>query len=134
MLFHKHTRAGRRTSAYVLFEVILAMAVFALVVVGMVVSLQRAIDTTNDFKKESAIRKGLESILIEAKHRPRKEMALTYKDERLGVDYRTEVRELKLTNIDGAPLHQLWTLRATATYDNNGTEETYSAEVYVQRP
>ena len=125
-------RAGR--GAYVLFEVILAVTVFSVVVVGLAVALSEAVEATNDFRREAAVRKGLESMLVEAKSRPRKEMAMRYRDERLGVDYATELRELRLTNRDGRLVNGLWVLRATATYEHSGEPATYTAEVYVHRP
>jgi type II secretory pathway component PulK len=117
-----------------LFEVILAVAVFALVISGLAHSLVTAIEATNAIQRERAVRAGLLSVLREAKIRPRNEMNLDIADEKLGVRYRTEVEELLLTNFDGERLQGMFVLRATATPAGGGEAVEDRLELYVYRP
>lgn len=129
-----HRQGRRRTGGYVLFEVVLAVAVFSIVVAGLAKSLITAIEASNAVERDIAIRLGLDSVLREARIRPRKEMALTYNDEKLGIAYRTELAPLDLSNFDGEKVGGLYILRATAVYEEAGREETATAEIYVHRP
>ncbi|HUF61920.1 MAG TPA: hypothetical protein VMN36_07575 [Verrucomicrobiales bacterium] len=125
----------RRTGGYVLFEVILATAVFALVIAGLAQSLVAAIEATNAIQRERAIRAGLLSVLREAKIRPRNEMTLDVPDEKLRVRYRTDVEELVLTNFEGERLPGMFMLRAVATPMDGGEGAIEDRlELYVYRP
>ncbi len=129
------SRSARRTGGYVLFEVILAVAVFALVIAGLAQSLVVAIEATNAIQRERAIRAGLLSVLREAKIRPRNEMAMEAPDEKLQVRYRTEVEELLLTNFEGERLPGMFVLRAVATPMEGAADVIEDRlELYVYRP
>ncbi len=118
-----------------LLEVIVALTVFAVVVGGLAGALHSSLDAANLLRRQAAIRRGLESALLEARSKPkREEMALAFKDEALGVEYRTELEELKWSNRDGKPVRGLWLLRAAATDLRAAKPLTDTAEVYVQRP
>lgn len=122
-------------AGYVLLEVIVALTVFAVVVGGLAGALHSSLDAANLLRRQAAIRRGLESALLEARSKPkREEMALAFKDEALGVEYRTELEELKWSNRDGKPVRGLWLLRAAATDLRAAKPLTDTAEVYVQRP
>jgi hypothetical protein len=61
-------------------------------------------------------------------------MAITNKDDALGVEFRSELEELKWTNRKGKPIKGLYLLRAIAN-DLRASKPLHdSAEVYVYRP
>jgi hypothetical protein len=120
---------------YVLLEVIIALTVFAISVTGLASALHSSLDASNMLRRQAAIRRGLESILVEAKAKPkREEMAITYKDEALGVEFRSELQELKWVNRRRKSVTGLYILRALATDLRVGKRVHDSAEVYVYRP
>lgn len=125
----------KRCGAYVLLEVIIALTVFAVVVTGLASALHSSLDAANLLRRQAAVRRGLESILVEAKAKPkREEMAMTYKDEALGVEFRSELQELKWVNRRRKPIKGLYILRALATDLRLGQRLNDAAEVYVYRP
>ena len=124
-----------RSSAYVLLEMIIALTVFAVVVSGLASSLHSSLDAANLLRRQAAIRRGLESILVEAKAKPkREEMAMTYRDDALGLEFRSELEELKWINRRGRPVKSLYILRALATDLRASKPLNDTAEVYVYRP
>ena len=127
--------AASGRAAYVLLEIIIALTIFAIVVTALASMLHASLDAANALRRQAAVRRGLESILVEAKTKTkREEMALTYKDEPLGVEYRTALEELKWVNRRRKPVKGLYILRAVATGLRLAKPLHDAAEVYVYRP
>ncbi|MEM7009928.1 MAG: hypothetical protein AAF585_00465 [Verrucomicrobiota bacterium] len=116
---------------YVLFEVLIAITVFAVSFAGLIKALGMTIEVSNQIAFNRHLRYGLESILTEARHRDVEDMAMEYVDEALGVVYRTTVEELQFSNSDGEALSDLYSLTATVTYETDANEILRSAEVWV---
>lgn len=120
---------------YVLLEIIIALTVFAIVVAGLASALHSSLDAANLLRRQASLRRGLESILVEAKAKPkREEIPMTYRDEALGVEFRSELEELKWVNRRGKPVKGLYILRALASDLRLGKPLNETAEVYVYRP
>ncbi len=129
-----HSRKQAR-DAYILLEMIIALTVFAIVAVGLTKILHTSIDSVTILERDGIIRRGLEGILNESRHMPkREEMAISNTDERMGISYKTELEELKFLTEQGEPIKGLYLLRATAAYQVNGEDIEETAEVYVHRP
>ena len=121
--------------AYILFEVMIAVAIFSIAAVGLANSLNATIEAANYLDRQTAIRYGLESILAEAKQKPKRdEMVIQIEDEVLGVNYRTEIEPLSLVNQKGDALDGLYRLIAIAEYHDAHNERREQVEVYVHRP
>ena len=126
---------GEREQGYLLLEVIIALTVFSLVAVGLAQALNSSIDSANFLRREAEIRRGLSSVLAEARAMPKREqMTLEKADEVLGVKYRTELEELEFVNLEREQVNGLYLLKATAKYNVDGKEVEDGAEVYVYRP
>lgn len=127
-------RQGGR-AGYVLLEIIIALTVFAVTVGGLASILHSSLDSANLLRRQASVRRGLESILVEAKAKPkREEMPTTYRDEGLGIEFRSELEELKWINRRGLPVKGLYILRAVATDLRAAKPLNDTAEVYVYRP
>jgi hypothetical protein len=127
--------AARLQTGYVLLEIIIALTVFAIVVTGLAAALHSSLDAANRLRRQAAVRRGLESILVEAKQKPkREEMLMTEKDDGLGVEYRSELEELKWVNRRRKPVKGLYILRAVATDLRAARPMHDTAQVYVYRP
>lgn len=125
----------RRHRGYVLLEIIIALTVFAVVVTGLAGALHSSLDAANLLRRQAAIRRGLESILVEAKARPkREEMPMKNRDDALGIEYHSELEELKWVNRRRQPVKGLYILRAVATDLRLAKPLKETAEVYVYRP
>lgn len=127
--------ARRQPHGFVLLEIIIALTIFAVAVTGLAVALHSALDASNRLRRQAAVRRGMESLLAEARQRPkREEMLLTRVDEGLGIEFHSELEELKWVNEKGNPVRGLYALRVTAKNLRRDTEPEDSAEVYVYRP
>ena len=124
-----------REGGFVLLEMIIALTVFAVVVTGLATVLHSSLDSANLLRRQASIRRGLEAILVEAKTKPkREEMVITYKDEALGIEFRSELEELRWVNRRRKPIKGLYILRALATDVQTAKLTNNTAEVYVYRP
>ena len=130
------TAAGqRRPAGYLLLEVIIALTVFSLVAVGLAQALNSSIGSANFLRREAEIRRGLSSVIAEARAMPKREqMTFEKADEVLGVKYRTSLEELEFVNVDRERVGGLYLLKASAKYTVDGKEVEDGAEVYVYRP
>ena len=119
---------------YVLLEMIIALTVFAIVATGLASALHSSLDASNMLRRQASIRRGLEAILVESKAKPKRdEMRMTYRDEALGVEFHSELEELKWINRRRQPVKDLYILRAVAVDLRQGKVND-TAEVYVYRP
>ncbi len=125
----------QKVRGYVLLEIIIALTVFAVAVTGLAAVLHSSLDASNLLRRQASVRRGLEAILVEAKSKTkREEMIITYRDEGLGLEFKSELEEIKWNNRRGLPVKGLFTLRALAT-DLRASKPLHdSAEVYVYRP
>jgi hypothetical protein len=90
-----------RQGAYVLLEMIIALTVFAVVVSGLAQALHSSLDAAN-LLRGSRDRHGLESILNEAKAKPkREEKAMTYRDDGLGIEVPIRIGGAEMDQRDG---------------------------------
>jgi prepilin-type N-terminal cleavage/methylation domain-containing protein len=128
----RNTRGQR---GYVLLEIIIALTVFAVVVTGLASVLHSSLDAANLLRRQAAIERGIEALLIESQNKPkREEMIMTSKDEALGVEFRSELEELKWINRKGKPVKGLYLLRVVASDLRASNPLHDHAEVYVYRP
>src|SRR6476660_4547236 len=93
---------------YLLLELILALTIFSLAIMGLARSLQVGIQTAAILNRENDIRLGLRSFLEEVRRKPVSEMAQTIADERLGVTFVSEVDELTVKDRNGNILKDLY--------------------------
>jgi len=122
-----------RNRAFTLFEVLIALGVFAVAVTGLALALQSAVDAALNARSRMLARTMIESRLASA-------MANPPLDGRREIDGRTnkgihvletfEQAEIRDTN--NAILPSMWRLKVTAEPARGGTKEI--AEILVYRP
>jgi type II secretion system protein I len=122
-----------RNRAFTLFEVLIALGVFAVAVTGLALALQSAVDAALNARSRMLARTMIESRLAAA-------MANPPLDGRREIDARTnngihvletfEQAEIRDTN--NAILPSMWRLKVTAEPARGGTKEI--AEILVYRP
>ncbi len=105
-----------RRQGYILLELVIALTIFAIAVLGLARSLNTALEVANALNRENAIRIGLRSFLEEARRKQTTaEMAMTATDERLGCTYTSTIDEAGLQNSEGKNLADLYKLTAQAS-------------------
>jgi hypothetical protein len=134
----RRSRAGawrrRGQKGYLLLELILALIVFSVAIVGLAKSANMAVKIVGSLSRENDIRLGLDSFLEEVRRKPVAEMKQTTQDERLGVTYQSTVDELTLKNVSGTVLRDLYKLRVSAIAEGEKEEDAIAVEVWVYKP
>ncbi len=135
MLSKQNLKYGKNDcGAYLLLDVVMAVAVFAIAMTGIVSAINGITETSSLFARDMQVQYGMDAMLVEARHRPLEEMGFERNDSDLGVLYRTEIEPLNQVNSKGEALEGLYRLKVSAMFENGDEDETDTAEVIVYRP
>ena len=125
----------RGTGGFTLYEIVLSMIVFSIVMVALVGQIGSTVDVGNQLNRDRHIRRHLEALLNEAlQEEDVSAMSREQIDEQMGVDFAVTVEELGIANYEGEALEDLYKVRATATWDEGGETIVIPAELTVYRP
>ncbi len=129
-VYHSGTRT--RLSGYILLEMIIALAIFSIAVLGLAKALDNSLQVANALNRESAVLLSMRSFLEEVRRKPLSEMVTTAQDERLSVTLTSEVEPKEITTTQGTVLEDLYTLTIKASYIAQGKpcEDALSVVVY----
>ncbi|MEI8293240.1 MAG: prepilin-type N-terminal cleavage/methylation domain-containing protein [bacterium] len=122
-----------KTKAFTLFEVLIALGVFAVAVTGLALALQSAVDAALNARSRMLARTMIESSLAAA-------MANPPLDGRREIDGRTNngihvletFEKAEIVDTNQTILPGMWRLKVTAETDRGGIKE--NAEILVYRP
>lgn len=117
-----------------LIEVILALGIFSIAVVGLARSLNAAIDADRLQSLNEDIRSRLQNHLAAALAETWETGEKELPGDGLNVQFRRTIRPVAYTAPSGQVLDHIYEIQVTAAYMRNGQEMKASAEVYVYRP
>lgn len=119
---------------YILFELVLALTIFAIAVLGLAKSLNQALETANLLRRDQIIRIGMRSFLEEIRNKPIAQMSTSKMDTTYGISYTSTTETVSLKTTNGSVLSDMYnlTIRATSSFDGVPQEDTLS--VYVYKP
>ncbi|HEY8966154.1 MAG TPA: prepilin-type N-terminal cleavage/methylation domain-containing protein [Candidatus Methylacidiphilales bacterium] len=123
--------AGR---GFVLLEVLLSTAIFAIVAIGFARSITAAAEAIRQSHRESEILLGLSNRLAEAQMHPVVLGTSREKTDARGVTYETEWTALKLENQAKAVLPNLYRLTVRAEWQQGKKADREEATIDVYRP
>ncbi len=128
------TASSKRPRGYILFELVIALTIFALAVLGLAKALNQALETANLLKRDQIIRIGMRNHLEEIRRKPISEMSITKMDTTYGVTYTSSTEPVSLKTTNGGTLSDLYnlTIKATSSFDGVPQEDTLN--VYVYKP
>lgn len=127
---HNLTRSTIR-AGYILLELIIALSIFAIAVVGLTRSLNTTLEVGNIMNKDYAVRVGLRSFIEEMKRKAVSDMATSVTDDRLNATYTSTVEPLAVTvPRTGQPLQDCYRVTFTATYMSGGQQRDESVELW----
>lgn len=127
-------RAKRATAGYALLDVVVALTVFSIWGVSLMSLLREISIQSESYARDRLIQYQLQSFITEARHKPIVEIPGEYLDENLNVTFTTTAEELQLANVNGNGLTDLYTVKVTAQFTENGEPQTETAEVYIYKP
>lgn len=119
--------------AYALLDVVLAVALFAITVTGLMGVMQRVSETSSGFARDHLIQQRLEGLLSERRKVGVDAMTTEVFDELSNVTYRTYVEPFEVNNGEGNELTDLYKLTAEATYLDDGGEQVEKAELIIYK-
>lgn len=123
-----------RRSGYILFELILALAIFAISVLGLAQALNQALETANLLRRDQIIRIGMRNFLEEVRRKPLTEMSMSSMDTTYGITFTSSTEPVSLKTTNGSILSDIYnlTIKATSSFNDVPQEDTLS--VYVYKP
>ena len=118
---------------FTLFEVLIALGVFAIAVTGLAISLQSAVEAALSARQRALARFVIESRLATAMTDPPLDGKRTI-DARAnnGVAVEETFEQIELQDTNGQIIPGMWKLQVTAKFSADGTSER--AEIMVFRP
>lgn len=117
--------------AWLLLEVVVAMALFSAVVVSYVVALNQTTELSLSAKRDSQVFRLLEGALMEAATLPAlTESTYDYTLEELNMQLRIETQPIELYNVDKLLLEDMWLIRATAHWEQDGVTQEEVLETW----
>jgi len=128
------TSSHHRRSGYILFELVLALGIFAIAVLGLAKSLNQALETANLLKRDQIIRIGMRNFLEEIRRKPLTDMSTTSMDTTYGVTYTSSTEPVTLRTTSGSNLTDIYNLTIKATSSFNDVPEEATLSVYVYKP
>jgi Tfp pilus assembly protein PilV len=124
----------RRHSGYILLELIIALSIFSIGVLGLARTLNASMEVANILNKEQRIRIGLRSFVEEIRRKPMTEMATTTTDPALEVTYTSTLEPVSLIMTRGGTLADMYNLKVIALYTVGAEQREETVDVYVYKP
>jgi Tfp pilus assembly protein PilV len=120
---------------YILLELIIALSIFSIGVLGLARTLNASMEVANILNKEQRIRIGLRSFLEEVRRKPLSEMSgASFTDVATGVTYTSSTTPVSLVMTSGNTMTDLYDLKITATYSAGNEQREETVDVYVYKP
>lgn len=117
----------RKNQAFTLFEVMMAMGIFGMAVVGMMVALNAALSAAAEARREQAVRAEIENRIAVLERRP---LGVHERSEKLPsppMEITESVRPEPITASDRARLEGFWRVRVVAKWREGGAERAMEA-------
>jgi len=132
------TRGSARSDrgGFTLLEVLLALALFGMMMVGLTRALDLIVTGAVRNGQEVKMIRNLETLLTEASKGAELEETDRHLDEVEGVSYHLLITEMveQIYNMEEEPLEDMWRIAITATYERNGRLVERVAETYRYEP
>ena len=127
-------RPARLSPGFTILEVMLAVMIFGIAVLGLLTSLSTTIETAGSFAREGKIALSMQTQLAEAKEIDFEPGTQTDGPDEMGVLYTRDITPLQMENENGQSLDGLYSIRITAVWGLGGPDQTQTAEIYVYKP
>lgn len=121
-------------SGYILLELVIALSMFAIGVLGLARALNTSMEVANILNKDQRVRIGMRSFLEEVRRKPLAEMSTTFTDAASGVTYTSTAERIVLNTTRGGTLSDMYNLKITAAYSVGDEQREETVSVYVYKP
>ena len=121
-------------AGYILLELIIALSIFAIGVLGLARTLNSSMEVANILNKDQRVRIGMRSFLEEIRRKPLNEMSASITDAATGVTYTSTAEPVSLIMTNGNTMSDLYDLKIVASYAVGNEQREESVDVYVYKP
>ena len=124
----------RSSNGFVLWEVMLALTIFAVVAVALTTALQQTVETSILLRDESQVRLEMQNLLAEATS---VKVKLGKSEVQTGdgrVRYEREIRAVEAKTARGEVLRDLYEIVVKASWKSSGRDRSDSAALVVYQP
>ena len=128
------TKALQRRKGYILFELVIALTIFAISVLGLAKALNHALEIANLLRRDQIIRIGMRNFLEEIRRKPLSEMSTSTTDPTYGVTYTSTTEPVTLRTTNGGTLSDIYNLTIKAASNFNDVPQEDTLSVYVYKP
>lgn len=135
-MINRNNRTSK-TSGFLLLEIIVSVALFAMVGTAMVAALHHMSQTSNLARDEIAMHRRFESILAEIAHGSGDRLPsgdVTYPPDGSGISVKVEILPGKLTNARGEILDSIYNVTMTGTLAGDPNFERVSQRMIYFKP
>ncbi|MEZ5387774.1 MAG: hypothetical protein R3F13_19880 [Prosthecobacter sp.] len=132
----KNLHTAKSSPGFALLEILLAIALFAMVSVGMTQAIDGIAKTTTAARQEAQVLRVLESVLAEVAHLPEfKAATINFPKTGDNIDASASIQKVRLVTQDKAELDHIFRVRAEAWISDGGSRRIVrSMETYVYSP
>lgn len=132
----KNLSPARNASGFALLEILLAIAIFAMVSAGMTQAIDGIAKTTTSARQEAQVLRVLESVLAEVAHQPEfKATKVSFPKTADNIDASATIEKVRLITKDKVELDHIFRVRAEAWItDGTSRRIVRSMETYVYSP
>ena len=114
-----------------MLELIIALAIFAISVLGLAKALNNSLATANILNRDYAVRLAMRSFLEEMRRKPLADMATSIQDANLDLTLTSTVEPLELKSKEGRRVEDMYTLTVKAEYLAGGQMRDETVFVWV---
>ncbi len=122
------------SQGYILLELVIALSIFAIGVLGLARTLNSSMEVANILNKDQRVRIGMRSFLEEIRRKPLNEMRASTTDVITGVTYTSTAEPVSLIMTNGNTMSDLYDLKVVASYAVGNEQREESVDVYVYKP
>lgn len=130
----ERTRKFVLRRGYILLELIIALSIFAIGVLGLARTLNSSMEVANILNRDQRVRIGMRSFLEEIRRKPLNEMNASITDAATGVTYTSTTEPVSLIMTNGNTMTDLYDLKIVASYTAGNEQREESVDVYVYKP
>jgi prepilin-type N-terminal cleavage/methylation domain-containing protein len=123
-----------RPSAFTLFEVLMALGIFAMAVVGAMTALNSVLGAAREARLSAAVRTQMENRLAVLQGEELKEWERTVSGDTLGIVFKESLRREKVIGKEGKTLNGFWRATVIAQWELDGEKGEETAEFLRYRP
>lgn len=125
---------SRRSSGFVLWEIMLALTIFSIVAVSLASALYQTVDASIMLRDASQVRIELQNILAEATTQKLKVGKSDVQEGDGRIAYEREVRSVVAKTAKGDPVLNLYKIVVRAYWRSAGQDRSEQADVIVYQP